>query len=185
MFVGKTIGELSHYWLDGMEEVFAYSWDGEEIVSTQVGYFGCDGQNLCACSWKVDATKETMIAVRNWLLPQAEEAYRKAVEEEKLRIRKGRKAEVAKGKKVPKGTIVEVFWVGERETYLSKQYYWMHETEEVAGCYDEQGNKLWIKTEYLKNLSEVEEPTEEEHKAWVAGDVKRRLRNYGCVLKTR
>ena len=182
MYVGATIGEWSHYWMDGMEEVYVYSWDGERIVKTQVGYYGCDGQNLCGCSWKVDATTETMRAVRDYLLPIAEEAYKKAVDAEKARIRKGRTAEVIKGKKVPKGTIVNVFWTGERETYLSKQYHWMHETEEVAGCYDEKGNKLWIKTEYLKNLTEVEEPDETEHKNWIKGKMKELLRNYGCVL---
>ena len=183
LYVGATIGEWSHMWMDGMEEVTAYSWDGEKIVSTKVGYYGCDGQNLCRCSWTVDATKEVLKAVRDYLLPTAEEAYRKAVQDEKNAIRKGRGAVVVRGKKVPIGTKVSVFWVGERETYRSRQYSWMNETEEVAGCYDEEGNKLWIKTEYLKNLTEVPEPPEQERRDWIKGKLTQLFRNYGCVVR--
>ena len=183
LYVGATIGEWSHYWMDGMEEVTAYSWDGEQIVSTIVGYYGNDGQNLCGCRWSVDATKEVLKAVRDYLLPTAEEAYQNAVQAEREAIRKGRKAVVVRGKKVPKGTEVEVFWTGERETYRSRQYSWMHETEEVAGCYDSDGNKLWIKTEYLKNLTPVDEPDEIEHKNWIKGKLTQLFRNYGCVVR--
>lgn len=182
LYVGATIGERSHYWMDGMEEVTAYSWDGEQIVSTIVGYYGNDGQNLCGCRWSVDATEEVLRAVRDYLLPTAEEAYRKVVQAEREAIRKGRKAVVVRGKKVKKGTEVEVFWVGERETYQSRQYSWMHETEEIAGCYDSDGNKLWIKTEYLKNLTPVEEPDEIEHREWIKGKLTQLFRNYGCVV---
>lgn len=121
--------------------------------------------------------------VRDYLLPTAEEAYQKAVQAEREAIRKGREAEVIKGRKVPKGTRVSVFWVGERETYRSKQYHWMHETEEVAGCYDENGNKLWIKTEYLKNLTEVADPDETEHRNWIKGKLTQLFRDYGCVVR--
>lgn len=183
LYVGATIGEWSHMWMDGMEEVTAYSWDGEKIVSNVVGYYGSDGQNLCGCTWSVDATKEVLKAVRDYLLPTAEEAYQKAVQAEREAIRKGCEAVVVRGKKIPKGTKVSVFWTGERETYRSKMHSWMHETEEVAGCYDEDGNKLWIKTEYLKNLTPVDDPDETERMEWIKGKLKQLFRNYGCVVR--
>ena len=55
-YVGATFAESEHFWLDGMLEVFADSWDIEkhEIVSTQVGYYGNDCCNMCGCTWKID-----------------------------------------------------------------------------------------------------------------------------------
>lgn len=66
-----------------------------------------------------------------------------------------------------KGTILEVFWVGERPTYMSRQYSWINETEKVAGCYDKDGNKVWIKVEYLKNITEIKSPSAKERKKYI------------------
>lgn len=181
-YVGATFGEWSHMWMDGMEEVHAVSWDGEKIVDEQVGYFGSDGQNLCGCAWKVDATQEVMKQVRDYLLPSAEKAYREMVEKEKRKVRKGRIAEVVRGRKIPVGTELKVLWVGERPTYRSLMYSWMNETEEIAGCYDRNGNKVWIKTEYLKVTSDVEEPSEEYRKKWIAREMRGLFSLYGCTL---
>lgn len=70
----------------------------------------------------------------------------------------GDMVEVIKGRKIPKGTKLEVFWMGERPTYRTKQLRksgcrWANETEMIAGCYNENGEKVWIKTEYLKYLA--------------------------------
>ena len=90
------------------------------------------------------------------------------------KVSKGRKVEVVKGRKVKKGTQLDVFWVGERETYKSRQYSWMHETEEVAGCYDEDGNKVWIKTEYLKPIDKLKAPNAKERKKFIKAYIKDR-----------
>lgn len=70
----------------------------------------------------------------------------------------GDSVEVVKGRKIPKGTKLEVFWMGERPTYKTQQLRksgcrWANETEMIAGCYNENGEKVWIKTEYLKYLA--------------------------------
>ena len=56
---------------------------------------------------------------------------------------------------VKKGTILNVFWIGERPTYKTKTLRnrgcrWANETEEVAGCYNENGEKVWIKVDYCQ-----------------------------------
>lgn len=70
----------------------------------------------------------------------------------------GDNVEVIKGRKVPKGTVLKVFWIGERETYRTRTLKrqgcrWANETETVAGCYNENGEKVWIKSEYCKYVA--------------------------------
>ena len=70
----------------------------------------------------------------------------------------GDNVEVIKGRKIPKGTILKVFWIGLRDTYKTKMLKkqgckWANEKEEVAGCYTENGDKVWIKTEYCKYVA--------------------------------
>lgn len=70
----------------------------------------------------------------------------------------GDSVEVVKGRKISKGTKLKVFWMGERLTYKAQQLRksgcrWANETEMIAGCYNENGEKVWIKTEYLKYLA--------------------------------
>lgn len=70
----------------------------------------------------------------------------------------GDNVEVVKGRKVPKGAVLKVFWIGERETYRTRTLKrqgcrWANETETVAGCYNENGEKVWIKTDYCKYVA--------------------------------
>lgn len=67
----------------------------------------------------------------------------------------GDNVEVVKGRKIPKGTILNVFWIGERPTYKTKTLRnrgcrWANETEEVTGCYNKNGEKVWIKVDYCQ-----------------------------------
>lgn len=159
-YVGATFGETEHFWLDGMLEVFAENWDMEthEIVSTQVGYFGIDCRNMCDCSWKIDINTEVARDMIRTVKRNAAKAFAKSVVEEKQRIVKGRNCVVIRGRKVPKGTHVNVFWVGERPTYRSRHYDWMNETETVAGGYTADGMKVWIKADYLKVVDGIKSP---------------------------
>ncbi len=97
----------------------------------------------------------------------AMQAYVNSVVSEKQEVKANRKAEVVRGRKIPKGTILDVFWVGERETYRSRQYSWMNETELIAGCYDRDGNKVWIKAEYLKNVTKIASPNKTERRKFI------------------
>ena len=159
-YKGATFAETEHFWLDGMLEVFAHSWDVErhEIVTETVGYIGIDCRNMCDTSFKIDINEETARDMIRTIKGHAVEAFAKSVIEEKQRIAKGRNCIVVKGRKIPKGTVVNVFWVGERPTYRSRHYDWMNETETVAGAYTEDGTKVWIKTDYLKVIDGIKSP---------------------------
>jgi hypothetical protein len=179
-YKGAVIGENEHMWMDGMLEVFAVVWDmdNHELKHVQTGYFGSDGHNMNEATWsKVDLTSEVLRdMLRTW--KQAGLAdFARSVTEYKNTVRKGQRCEVVKGRKVKKGTQLEVFWVGERETYKSRQYSWMHETETVAGCYDENGEKVWIKAEYLHPMDAPKSPSANERRKYVRAYVLKQAQN--------
>lgn len=181
-FVGAVLDITEHYWLDGMTEETAVLWNREtqKIEFQQVGYYGSDGRNMDMTIAEVDATKETWREVLRYLKPAAREAFAKSVIDFKNEIRVGTHAVVVRGQKVPKGTKVEVFWVGEKPTWRSRQYEWMHETETIAGCYDEAGNKLWVKAEYLKNVDPIKSPNRKERRKFIQKYVDDMAHRYGA-----
>lgn len=186
-FKGAVLNLEEHYWMDGMLEVTAVCWNANEqkIERHQVGYYGIDGQNMNQCGYETDATKETWRQVLRYLRPGANAAFARSVIEYKNSIHKGTHAVVVKGKKVPKGTSVEVFWIGEKQTFQSRRYDWMHETETIAGCYDENGNKLWIKAEYLKNVDPLKSPNAKERRKFIKAWVDDQAHTLGAPWKRR
>ena len=90
-YKGATFAETEHFWLDGMLEVFAHSWDVErhEIVTETVGYIGIDCRNMCDTSFKIDINEETARDMIRTIKGHAVEAFAKSVIEEKQRIAKG------------------------------------------------------------------------------------------------
>lgn len=183
-YKGKVLCMEEHYWLDGMLEEWAVVWNMETHSTERitVGYYGIDGSNLAGGRAEVDADAETKRDVLRTLKKSALKAFADSVTEYMTSVSKGRMCEVVKGRKVKKGTRLEVFWVGERETYRSKQYSWMHETEEVAGCYDEEGNKVWIKAEYLKPIDKLKAPNAKERKKFIKAYVKNSARAYNIKV---
>lgn len=175
-YVGAVIGSRTHYWLDGMVDEFAivYDEETEEIKEVQVGYYGSDGYNFYETSFETDLTTENARKIIRAMKAAALVEFEHSVINEKKAIKKGRTAEVIRGRKIPKGTKLVIFWIGERPTYRSRQYAWMNETETIAGGYDEFGNKVWIKAEYLKNITEVKSPSAKERKKFVKSYVDRR-----------
>lgn len=184
-YVGKVLYEREKYWLDGMLEVWAGVWDDEEqkVKTITVGYYGSDCCNLAGCAWEIDATDDTKRAVLRKLKEEAWGFYCKAVTEKKNAIKKGVTAEVIRGKKVPKGTILKIFWVGKRETYRSRLYTWMNEYEEIAGGIDQDGNKVYVKTEYLKNIDLIKSPCAAERRKFLKAWVKNEAKAYGIYMK--
>lgn len=190
MYNGAVLGENEHYWLDGMLEVWAVVWDMEahEIKEIEVGYYGADARNMYQdTTWNIDIDPNGDVA-RDMLRTLKQQAYRyfeKSVVDFKNKIAPGRKAVVVKGRKVPKGTVLDVFWVGEKETFKSRQYSWMHETETIAGCYDSDGNKVWIKAEYLKNITPIKSPRNKERDKFVKAYVLKHSNQYFDARKIR
>ena len=166
-YVGCVIGTFTHCWLDGMVEDTAIVWDMEahERKNVQFGYYGIDGSNLAGGVASVDLCSK---AARDIIKTRKESfirQYNDMMKKERARVAVGREAVVVRGTKVKKGTVLKVFWIGERETYMSRMYSYRHEYETIAGCYDKDGNKVWIKVDYLKNISEVPSPTAKERRS--------------------
>ena len=181
-YEGAVLKIEGKYWLDGMYEERAICWDSESQTVKRVtfGYYGIDGSNLAGGSAVVDATPQTWREILRSFKPSANEAFAKNVLAHKSEIRVGTHASVVRGKKVPKGTVVEVFWIGQKPTFQSRQYSWVNETETIAGCYDQNGNKLWIKAEYLKNEDEVKSPNAKERRKFIKDYMDRRAKELGA-----
>lgn len=176
-YKGATFAESEHFWLDGMLEVFAHSWDMEkhEIVIETVGYYGSDSRNMCGTSFKIDINEETARDMIRTIKGRAVEAFAKSVLEEKRRIAKGRNCVVVRGRKVPKGTKINVFWVGERPTYRSRNCAWSNETETVAGGYASDGTKVWVKADYLEVIDKIKSPDRRNREAFIREYVERNV----------
>ena len=180
-YKGQVLYTREHRWMDGMTDEYAVVWDMDEhqTKEIQIGYYGCDYRNMMGDVYaEADATEEVKRDVLRTLKRSAWVAFAKSVTEYKKQIHKGTRAEVIRGRKVKKGTILDVFWVGERETYQSRQYGWMNETETVAGAYDEDGNKVWIKVEYLKNIDPLKSPNAHERKRFIKNYVNAHRSDY-------
>lgn len=168
-YVGAVLGTRTHAWLDGMVDEYAVVWDMEnhELKEIQFGYYGSDGYNFIDDSAERDLTVEVARDILRTLKQHAYQEYCIAVKAKKAAIEKGIIAEVIRGRKVQKGTKLNIFWVGERPTYRSRQYSFMNETETIAGGYDEAGNKVFIKAEYLKNITPFKSPVAAERKKFI------------------
>lgn len=168
-WVGAVYGEKEKFWMDGMLSVYSLVWDKEQHQTEMIetAYIGIDGSNLANCGAKIDIDADTARDMIRTYKRYAKQEYAKSVTAYKQQIEKGRHVEVIRGRKVKKGTKLEVFWCGEKETYQSRQYSWMHETELIAGCYDEIGNKVWIKAEYLKVTDKFKSPVRAERDKFI------------------
>lgn len=185
IYEGATLYTYEHYWMDGMLEEITVCWDVEahKTVRVTTGYYGSDGRDLTGTgkiTYDLNETvKEDILAtIKEQVIAKYHESVLKAKEE----ICKGRHVEVVRGGKVPVGTKLEVFWVGEKETYKSRQYYWMHETETIAGCYAENGEKVWIKAEYLKVTDDIKDPAPEEREKAIRAFMEDHARALHIVL---
>ena len=171
-YEGQVIGTDEHMWADGMLEEWAVIWNPVEHKreNVQIGYYGSDGQNLCGCvRCEIDFTSEIAQDIVRTTLAHAEVAFAEKVEADKRTVRKGDRVRVVWGRKVPKGTELTVFWIGERPDYMG------YHNEKIAGTKDDQGNKVWIKVDYLEVLTERPEPTEEEREDFIEGYLTRNV----------
>lgn len=184
MFEGAVLQIKSHYWMDGMLEEYAICWNSEKCDTETVtfGYYGIDGSNLAGGWAEEDATPETWRQVLRSFKPAARRAFADSVTAFKREIRKDANVVVVRGSKIAKGTKLRVFWVGEKPTYRSRQYSWMHETETIAGCYTESGEKVWVKAEYLNNVDEIHSPNAKERRKFIKSYIKDRARQLGAML---
>lgn len=164
LYSGAVIKTWDHYWLDGMIEEYAVIWDTENHCyrTITIGYYGSDCRNLMGnIRCEVEVSREVARDIIRTIKKLAVGSYCTSVLNKKKAIEKGITAEVVRGTKVKKGTKVEVFWVGERPKYAG------YGVEIIAGCFDENGNKIWIKAEYLKNILPLKSPNTKERKKYL------------------
>lgn len=181
-YIGCVISTSDHMWADGMLEETAWVWDMEthEYKGVMVGYYGADGCNLCGgVKVTVDLSEEAKRDIlRTIKRTSALKAFERSVIATKTAINKGTHAEVVKGRKVAKGTKLEVFWVGDRLTYRGMKC-GFEDYETIAGCYDEDGNKVWIRVDYLKNIDPIKSPSATERKKFIKAYVANTARSMG------
>lgn len=163
MYEGRTIETREHYWSDGMLSEYAVVWDIEkhEYKIVSVGYYGSDGYDFIGTRVKIDVSVEVARDIIKTTKENAKRDFCGSITEKKNKIEKGIIAEVIRGRKVKKGTILSVFWVGERPTYTG------YGTELIAGCKDSDGNKVWIKAAYLKNITPIKSPNRKEREKYI------------------
>lgn len=176
IYKGAVLREEEHMWMDGMLDVHVVVWDMEnhEEKRIQTGYYGSDGCNMIHDYSDIEFEVSPDVA-RDIIRTRKREAllaFCRSVQAKKTAIDLGATCVVTRGRKVPKGTVLTVFWRGDMPTYRSRGYAWMNETETIAGCRDGDGNKVWIKAEYLKNISPVKSPVAAERKKYVRAYVR-------------
>lgn len=167
-YAGAVIETWERYWLDGMLSEYALVWNLEkhEYETVDIGYYGSDCHDFIGIKAEVEVSTEVARDIIRTLKTRARESFCKSVQAKKEKIEPGIKVIVVKGRKIPKGTKLEVFWIGEKPTYTG------YGTELLAGCKDGTGNKIWIKAEYLKNITPLKSPTASERKKYLKWYVK-------------
>ena len=174
-YAGAVIDIWDHCWADGMVEETALVWELEkhEYKTVQIGYYAADGHDFVGTKADVEVSVEVARDILRTMKTRALQSFCRSVREKKERIEPGIMAQVVRGRKIPKGTVLEVFWVGEKPTYTG------YGTEMIAGCKDKEGNKVWIKAEYLKNITPLKSPKAAERKKYTKRYVER---NTKCLV---
>ena len=168
-YKGAVLKTWDRYWLDGMTSEYALVWDLEnhEYKTIDIGYYGIDGYNFIGIKAQVEVSTEVARDIIRTLKKDAQFDFARAVKNKKNKIEAGIQAVVIRGRKIPKGTELDVFWVGEKPTYTG------YGTETIAGCKDKNGNKIWIKADYLKNITPLKSPNSHERKKYIKWYIKK------------
>lgn len=111
---GRVVAIESHYY-DGMTDYCAYVWNADTLTVEYLGECGystkIDGPEWVVAFYKIAreierrANEERARMIRE----------QRAAEEEAVTVRCGKTVKVVRGRKVPKGTVARVFWMGENQ----------------------------------------------------------------------
>lgn len=136
-------------------DFYAVVWDEETQEVTSVMY----ATTRCACDGdaRADATPEVIAKASAWLKAWALNRVRVEMvheAEQKARtVEIGSTVKVVRGKKVPVGTIGEVFWMGE------KRYNGSYPQTRI-GFKDEHGTVFWTGLRNVEKIAEAWSPDE-------------------------
>ena len=111
--VGLVVGKREMNGHDD-SDFYAIVWDADKECTEEVMYATTRGWSYPNGA-TVDATPEVLEAYRVWRDRKDAEARKLAAEREAATVRMGRSVRVARGRKVPIGTIGDVFWMGQNQ----------------------------------------------------------------------
>ena len=159
---GCVIGEREHFWMDGMLEVFAIYYDTEtdSIKERMTEYSGSDGCNLMSSGHNIDLTMENARKAMRCLKRKALNDYKFHLGKMQRIFTKGDTVKVMRGRKVPKGSVLSVFWCGKKYNMYKRV------DEELIGAYNEKGEKVWVLAEYCEKTEPYRE-TAKQRKEWI------------------
>lgn len=123
-------------------DFYAECWDREkqEVVQIEYDSTRCGGGGYA----KIDATKETILEVYRYYKKNATYYFDNVYNEKNAKlVRKGDLVEVVRGRKIPKGTVGKVFWIGTR--FNSYNY----QDEQRVGIEVEDGTRLFLPLDYV------------------------------------
>lgn len=148
---GKTKPEyvgcvLSTYERNGMNDSdwYAICWDREKQQVVEVEYdttrAGGGGRA------EIDATPEVLREVYRWYKRMGRQLFdARTNHEQAKKVQKGDAVKVVRGRKVPKGTQGQVFWVGTRYNQYSR-------TDEARVGIEVDGERMFLNAEYVEAI---------------------------------
>ena len=138
-------------------DFYATVWDEEKgkVIDVMYDTTRCGG---FACA-EIDATKETLRKAYRYFFNDARKFFDEVANEAQARrIAKGCSAVVVRGRKIKKGTVGEIFWVG------SVYNYYTYRNEDRVGILVD-GQKVFLPLDYVQKINwESEKMTGETRK---------------------
>lgn len=140
-FVGCVLDQYEHNGRDD-SDWYAIVWDDNEKRIREVEY---DTTRAAGGGWaQIDATEETLRKVYNYYREIGRSMFDTTTNPAQAKkVRKGDTVKVIRGRKVPKGTVGKVFWVGSRYNCYT------HEDEDRVGI-EVNGEKMFLPAEYVE-----------------------------------
>lgn len=122
---------------------YAVCWDRERQEPVRVQY------NTTRCGSggdaEIDATEDVLRELYNYYRRVERKWFDETRNEEQAKeIRKGDMVKVVRGRKIPKGTVGKVFWIGETYNRFSREY------ENRVGI-EVGGDRKFLPAEYVEN----------------------------------
>lgn len=139
-YKGCVIDMFEHNGRDD-SDFYAVCWDEKEgkVVTVEYDTTRCGGGGVA----EIDATDDVLAKVYRYYKAKAKQAFDSYVNEDLAKaISKGDEVEVVRGRKVAKGSVGKVFWIGTCYNQFS------YRTEERVGLIIN-GEKVFLPLEYV------------------------------------
>jgi len=128
-------------------DYYALVWNAEKGAPEEIEYASTRGWTYPNGA-AVDATPEVLAAYEAYQAKRRAEWEAARAAEEAKKPTKGKRVKVVRGRKVPQGTIGQVFWYGE----VAKRY--GYGTEHRVGIVKDNGEKIFLAANYVEVVKE-------------------------------